>query len=210
MAPVASLQPPYSMLRREIEREQLPYCAEHDIGVVAYSPMGKGLLTGKFSPERAEALDETDHRSRDPNFSQPRLPVHLELVDGLRQIAAEAGRDAAQLAIAWVLRRPEVTSAIVGARSPRQIEETAAGGRLAAERLASSWRSTCCWSGTRRRFSGSTRRRDSFLRAMPTVLAWACRDRDSAWPLRAVAMAPRIRFYEVNWPAHCHLGRRPR
>jgi aryl-alcohol dehydrogenase-like predicted oxidoreductase len=90
--------------------------------------MGKGLLTGKFSQERAETLEETDHRSHDPNFAQPRLPVHLELVEGLRHIAAEAGRDAAQLAIAWVLRRPEVTSAIVGARSPRQIEETAAAG----------------------------------------------------------------------------------
>jgi aryl-alcohol dehydrogenase-like predicted oxidoreductase len=128
LAPVASLQPPYSMLRREIEREQLPYCAAQGIGVVAYSPMGKGLLTGKFSPERAETLDESDHRSRDPNFAQPRLPVHLELVEGLRHIAAEAGRDAAQLAIAWVLRRPEVTSAIVGARNPRQIDETAPAG----------------------------------------------------------------------------------
>jgi aryl-alcohol dehydrogenase-like predicted oxidoreductase len=128
VAPVASLQPPYSMLRREVESELLPYCKQHGIGVVAYSPMGKGLLTGKFSPERASGLDESDHRSRDPNFAQPRLPIHLELVDGLRQIAAAAGRDAAQLAIAWVLRRPEVTSAIVGARSPRQIEETAQAG----------------------------------------------------------------------------------
>jgi aryl-alcohol dehydrogenase-like predicted oxidoreductase len=128
IAPVASLQPPYSMLRREVESDQLPFCAEHGIGVVAYSPMGKGLLTGKFSRERADSLDGTDHRSRDPNFAQPRLPVHLELVEGLRGIAAQAGRDAAQLAIAWTLRRPEVTSAIVGARSPRQIEETAAAG----------------------------------------------------------------------------------
>jgi aryl-alcohol dehydrogenase-like predicted oxidoreductase len=128
IAPVASLQPPYSMLRREAEQELLPDCAEHGIGVVAYSPMGKGLLTGRFTPERAEGLPSDDHRSKDPNFSHPRLPVHLELVDGLRQIAAKAGRDAAQLAIAWVLRRPEVTSAIVGARSPRQIEETAAAG----------------------------------------------------------------------------------
>jgi aryl-alcohol dehydrogenase-like predicted oxidoreductase len=126
IAPVVSLQPPYSMLRRDIEEGELPYCAEHNIGVVAYSPMGKGLLTGKFTRERAEGLDESDHRSRDPNFSQPRLPVHLDLVDGLRQIAAQSGRDAAQLAIAWVLRRPEVTSAIVGARAPRQIEETVA------------------------------------------------------------------------------------
>jgi aryl-alcohol dehydrogenase-like predicted oxidoreductase len=73
-------------------------------------------------------MESSDHRTRDPNFSQPRLPVHLELVDGLRQIAAEAGRDAAQLAIAWVLRPPEVTSAIVGARRPEQIEQTATAG----------------------------------------------------------------------------------
>jgi aryl-alcohol dehydrogenase-like predicted oxidoreductase len=128
IAPIASLQPPYSMLRRDVETQQLPYCGAHRIGVVAYSPMQKGLLTGKFTRERADALDGSDHRSRDPNFAQPRLPVHLELVDGLRTIAAAAGRDAAQLAIAWVLRRPEVTSAIVGARSPRQIEETAPAG----------------------------------------------------------------------------------
>jgi aryl-alcohol dehydrogenase-like predicted oxidoreductase len=128
LAPVASLQPPYSMIRRDVERELLPYCASHGVGVVAYSPMGKGLLTGRFTAERAAALDGSDHRSRDPNFAQPRLPVHLELVEGLRQIAAQAGRDAAQLAIAWTLHRPEVTSAIVGARSPRQIDETAPAG----------------------------------------------------------------------------------
>jgi aryl-alcohol dehydrogenase-like predicted oxidoreductase len=128
IAPVASLQPPYNMLRRETESDLLPYCEQHRMGVVAYSPMAKGLLTGKFSRERADSLDGTDHRSRDANFSQPRLGIHLELVEGLRHIATEAGRDAAQLAISWVLRRPEVTSAIVGARSPRQIEETAPAG----------------------------------------------------------------------------------
>ncbi|HYO24794.1 MAG TPA: aldo/keto reductase [Lacipirellulaceae bacterium] len=128
LAPVVSLQPPYSMLRRETEDELLPYCGQHRIGVVAYSPMGKGLLTGKFTPARAASLEPSDHRTRDPNFLEPRLSVHLELVDGLQRIAAEAGRDAAQLAIAWVLRRPEVTSAIVGARNPRQIDQTAAAG----------------------------------------------------------------------------------
>ncbi len=132
-APVESLQPPYNMLRREAETALLPYCLQQRVGVVAYSPMGKGLLTGKFSADRAEGLQPADHRTRDPNFSQPRLPIHLQLVDGLRQIAAQAGRDASQLSIAWVLRRPEVTSAIVGARRPQQIEETAA---------ASGWRLT--------------------------------------------------------------------
>jgi aryl-alcohol dehydrogenase-like predicted oxidoreductase len=128
IAPVASLQPPYSMLRREIENETLPYCSEHRIGVVAYSPMGKGLLTGRFTRERAAALDASDHRSRDPNFRAPRLDIHLELVEGLAQIAADAGHTAAHLSIAWTLRGPEVTSAIVGARSPQQIEETAPAG----------------------------------------------------------------------------------
>jgi aryl-alcohol dehydrogenase-like predicted oxidoreductase len=128
IAPVASLQPPYSMLRRDIESETLPYCGEHRVGVVGYSPMGKGLLTGRFTRERAAALDASDHRSRDINFRPPRLDIHLELVEGLMRIAADAGHTSAHLAIAWTLRRPEVTSAIVGARSPQQIEETASGG----------------------------------------------------------------------------------
>lgn len=128
IAPVASLQPPYSMLRRDIEQETLPYCAERRIGVVAYSPMGKGLLTGRFTRERAESLDASDHRSRDPNFRAPRLELHLQLVEGLAKIAADAGHSVAHLAIAWTLRRPEVTSAIVGARSPQQIAETAPAG----------------------------------------------------------------------------------
>jgi aryl-alcohol dehydrogenase-like predicted oxidoreductase len=128
IAPVASLQPPYSMLRPDIESETLPYCGEHSIGVIAYSPMGKGLLTGRFTRERAAALDANDHRSRDPNFRPPRLDVHLELVQGLMQIAADAGHSAAHLAIAWTLRQPEITSAIVGARSPQQIDETAPAG----------------------------------------------------------------------------------
>ena len=127
---VASLQPPYSLLRREAEEELLPYCAAHGLGVVAYSPMGKGLLTGAMTPERIAALDPSDHRTRDPNFAAPRLDVHLALVEGLRKIAQEIGCEPACLAIAWVLRRPEVTSAIVGARRPQQIEQTAPAGDL--------------------------------------------------------------------------------
>lgn len=124
--PVESLQPPYSMIRPEIESETLPYCAENQIGVVCYSPMGKGLLTGKFSRERAAALPESDHRSRDPMFSGRNLEANLQLVEGLQQVAARHGRTVAQLAIAWTLRRPEVTSAIVGGRRPDQIEQTVA------------------------------------------------------------------------------------
>ena len=129
--PVASLQPPYSILARGIEAELLAYCAAHNIGVIPYSPMQKGLLTGKFSRERAQNLPEGDHRRRDPDFQEPRLSANLALVDSLRAIAEERGRTVAQLAIAWVLRRPEVTAAIVGARRPSQIEETVAAGEWA-------------------------------------------------------------------------------
>jgi aryl-alcohol dehydrogenase-like predicted oxidoreductase len=138
IAPVESLQPPYSMIRPEIESETLPYCGENRIGVVCYSPMGKGLLTGKFSRDRAAALPESDHRSRDPMFSGKNLEANLRLVEGLQRIAARHNKNVAELAIAWTLRRPEVTSAIVGARRPDQIEQTVSTGdwKLAAEDLA--------------------------------------------------------------------------
>ncbi len=126
--PIASLQPPYSMLRREIEDELLGFCAANDIGVVVYSPMEKGLLTGKFSRERVQNLPEDDHRGKDTRFQEPELSANLELVEGLRSIAEKRGKTVAQLAIAWILRRPEVTAAIVGARHPYQIEETIAAG----------------------------------------------------------------------------------
>ncbi len=124
--PVASCQPPYSMIARGAENELLPYCGEAGIGVVCYSPMCKGLLTGAFSSERAAALEEKDHRRGDPKFNEPQLSINLALVDGLKTIADRSGKTVAQLAIAWVLRRSEVTSAIVGVRRPSQIEETAA------------------------------------------------------------------------------------
>ena len=123
--PIASLQPPYNLLRRDIETEILPFCGEYNIGVVCYSPMGKGLLTGGFTKERAESLDETDHRSRDPKFASPQLEINLDFVEKLRPIAESAGRPLAQLSIAWTLSRPEMTSAIVGVRKPSQIEQTA-------------------------------------------------------------------------------------
>jgi aryl-alcohol dehydrogenase-like predicted oxidoreductase len=123
--PVASLQPPYSMLRREPEKELLGYCSVHNVGVVAYSPMQRGLLTGQFSHERLAALAPDDHRRRAPEFQEPAFSASLELVEGLKKIAERRGRTVAQLAISWVLRRPEVTAAIVGARRPSQIRETA-------------------------------------------------------------------------------------
>ncbi len=121
--PIASLQPPYSMLKRGIEAEILPYCARNNIGVIVYSPMQKGLLTGAITRERVAQFAPDDHRRNDPQFQEPELSINLELVAKLRGIAARYGRTPAQLAVAWVLRRPEVTSAIVGIRRPSQIEE---------------------------------------------------------------------------------------
>ena len=123
---VASLQPPYSMFRRDVEAEILPYCRDNSIGVVAYSPMQNGLLTGKFSAERAAELPEDDFRSRSPYFNSPQLEINLATVEKLQKIAQSAGHTTAQLALAWVLRRKEVTSAITGTRKPEQIKETAA------------------------------------------------------------------------------------
>jgi aryl-alcohol dehydrogenase-like predicted oxidoreductase len=126
--PIASLQPPYSMLRRDIEPEIVPWCAAHRVGIVAYSPMQTGLLTGTFSHERAAALAEDDWRRRSPFFQEPQLSATLAMVDGLRPIAARLGITVSQLALAWVLRLETVTSAIAGARSPQQIQETVRGG----------------------------------------------------------------------------------
>jgi len=125
IAPVASVQPPYSMVNREVEKELLGFCADNNIGVVAYSPMQRGLLTGKFSYERFAALSPDDHRRKSPDFQEPQFSATLKLVEQLRPIAQHNRKTIAQLAIAWVLRRPEVTAAIVGARRPQQIIETA-------------------------------------------------------------------------------------
>ncbi|NLH44506.1 MAG: aldo/keto reductase [Planctomycetes bacterium] len=122
---ISSLQPPYSMLRRDAERELLGYCAKHGIGVVVYSPMQRGLLTGRFDYERLAALAPDDHRRRVADFQEPQFSATMELVEGLRKIAQRNRRTVAQLAVSWVLRRPEVTAAIVGARRPGQIVETA-------------------------------------------------------------------------------------
>lgn len=133
--PVASLQPPYSMVHRDIEAELLTYCAENEIGVVVYSPMQRGLLTGAFDKERLADLAPDDHRKRHRDFQDPNFSATLELVEQLTPIAQRNSKSLAQLAISWVLRRSEVTAAIVGARKPDQIIETAPAGdwQLAAQ-----------------------------------------------------------------------------
>ena len=126
--PPVSLQPPYSLLRRDIEAELLPYCGRNHIGVVVYSPMQKGLLTGKFFAEHMKTLAADDHRRNDPNFNGDLLEKNLTIVEALKPIAERNGKTVAQLAIAWVLRKEEVTAAIVGARKQKQVEETVQAG----------------------------------------------------------------------------------
>jgi aryl-alcohol dehydrogenase-like predicted oxidoreductase len=121
--PVVSVQMPYSLLNRAAEGV-LAYCCQHGIGVVTYSPMEQGLLAGRFTKDRVAGLHGEDHRRREAQFQEPALSSNLVLVDGLRDIAARSGRPVGQLAVAWVLQHPAVTSAIVGARRPSQIEET--------------------------------------------------------------------------------------
>jgi aryl-alcohol dehydrogenase-like predicted oxidoreductase len=127
--PVASLQPPYSLLDRTIEKELLPYCAANNIGVIAYSPMQSGLLTGNLTREYVASLPASDWRKKtDPNFRDPRLGAILAFVEKLRPIAKRNGRSVGQLAIAWALQRPEVTAVIIGGRSPAQVGETVPAG----------------------------------------------------------------------------------
>jgi aryl-alcohol dehydrogenase-like predicted oxidoreductase len=122
IAPVTSLQPPYSLIRRQIETEVLPYCLKQGIGVISYAPMASGLLTGAMTRERAAALPPDDFRSRNPEFREPRLSKNLELVERLRQVGMRHGRSPAEVAIAWTLHHPAITGAIVGARNAKQVE----------------------------------------------------------------------------------------
>jgi aryl-alcohol dehydrogenase-like predicted oxidoreductase len=130
IAPVTSLQPPYSLIRRKIEEQTLPYCEKRGIGVIVYSPMASGLLTGAMTRKRAAALPPDDFRSRNPEFREPQLSKNLELVERLRQIGARHGRTPGEVAIAWTLRHPAVTGAIVGARNAKQAEGVMRAGEL--------------------------------------------------------------------------------
>jgi aryl-alcohol dehydrogenase-like predicted oxidoreductase len=121
ISPITSLQPPYSILSPEIEEEILPFAAAHNIGIIVYSPMKSGLLTGKMTRERIAAMPPDDFRPRTPNFREPKLTRNLALVELLREMGRRHGRTPGEVAIAWTLRRAEVTAAIVGLRAPEQL-----------------------------------------------------------------------------------------
>ncbi|MGZ9165455.1 MAG: aldo/keto reductase [Anaerolineales bacterium] len=124
--PVASLQPEYSMLERGVEKELLTFCAKNQIGVIAYSPMASGLLTGKYTRTTMESIAVDDWRRKySEHFREPALTANFALVEKLEEIARRYNRTPGELAISWVLRRPELTAAIVGARRPSQIEDIA-------------------------------------------------------------------------------------
>ena len=122
IAPITSLQPPYSLLARGVEEEILPYAQEKNIGVIVYSPMASGLLSGKMTRERIEGLADDDWRKKNPKFTEPALSKNLALADLLREIGAEHDRSAGEVAIAWTLKNPAVTAAIVGFRRPDQLD----------------------------------------------------------------------------------------
>jgi aryl-alcohol dehydrogenase-like predicted oxidoreductase len=125
IAPITSLQPPYSMLRRAVEETVLPFAQANGIGVINYSPMLSGMLTGKMTAERAAALPSNDWRRNNVEFKEPRLSRNLRLVELLREIGNGHGVTPGVVAVAWTLHHPAITAAIVGGRSPRQVEELA-------------------------------------------------------------------------------------
>lgn len=121
IAPITSLQPPYSMLRPAIETEILPFCQQHNIGVINYSPMVSGLLTGRMTPERITAMPADDWRRKAVEFNEPRLSRNLKLVEVLREIGSAYGVEPGVVAVAWTLHHPAITAAIVGGRSGQQV-----------------------------------------------------------------------------------------
>jgi aryl-alcohol dehydrogenase-like predicted oxidoreductase len=130
IAPVTSLQPPYSLINRGVEEDILPYCLRENIGVIVYSPMASGLLTGAMTRERAVKLPKDDWRSSDPEFREPKLSRNLVLVERLREIGKRHGRSPGEVAIGWTLRNPAITGAIVGARNARQANGVMRAGEL--------------------------------------------------------------------------------
>jgi aryl-alcohol dehydrogenase-like predicted oxidoreductase len=125
IAPITSLQPPYSLIRRDVETEILPYAKSNQIGVIAYSPMGSGMLTGTMTRQRVESLPQDDWRTKSVHFQEPLLTRNLNIAQNLAAAANENGISAGHLAILWVLNNPAVTGAIVGVRNAQQANELA-------------------------------------------------------------------------------------
>lgn len=123
IAHITSLQPPYSLVKRTVAEQELPFCAKHDIGVIVYSPMGSGLLTGAMTRERAASLPGNDWRRKNPEFQEPRLSANLALADRVKKVASDRGVPAGAVAAAWTLHNPAVTGAIIGVRSGEQAAE---------------------------------------------------------------------------------------
>jgi aryl-alcohol dehydrogenase-like predicted oxidoreductase len=121
IAPITSLQPPYSILARGVEESILPFAAANNIGVIVYSPMYSGLLSGGMTRQRIASLATEDWRLQNPNFREPQLSRNLRLVELLKEVGARHGRTAGEVAIAWTLHNPAVTAAIVGMRNPKQV-----------------------------------------------------------------------------------------
>jgi aryl-alcohol dehydrogenase-like predicted oxidoreductase len=122
IARITSLQPPYSLIRRDVEAAHLPWCQAQGVGVLVYSPMASGLLTGAMTRERITSLPKNDWRTQNENFREPKLSEHLKVVERLRTVGARHGCSPGETAIAWTLHHPSVTGAIVGARSARQVD----------------------------------------------------------------------------------------
>ncbi|MFZ0453453.1 MAG: aldo/keto reductase [Ignavibacteriaceae bacterium] len=122
IAPVTSLQPPYSMLHRDVEKEILPYCRKQNIGALAYSPMASGMLTGSMTLKRVNNFPDNDWRKGSPDFTEPELSRNLHIVEKLKAIGKKYDRNPGETAIAWVLTNPAVTGAIAGARNEKQVE----------------------------------------------------------------------------------------
>jgi len=130
IAPVTSLQPPYNLIRQDVAEDILPYCEKQNIGVIVYSPMASGLLSGKMSRERVASMDPTDWRKTNPDFTEPNITRNLALQKLLTEIGAQHGVTAGEVAIAWTLKNPAVTGAIVGMRKPGQIDGVIRAGEL--------------------------------------------------------------------------------
>jgi aryl-alcohol dehydrogenase-like predicted oxidoreductase len=130
IAPITSLQPPYSLVHPDVESEILPFCEQEGIGVIVYSPMASGLLTGAMTRDRISKLPDDDWRKFDDDFRDPKLSANLELVERLREVGKWRRFSPGAVAVAWTLRNSAVTGAIVGARRPEQVDDVISGAAM--------------------------------------------------------------------------------